>query len=94
MVIVKAHEKHGPGGKTTSRNFFEDEGKFYKTKIIQTRLIINGQKIYFTLLICAIHSCFSVAVAAYTANDLPRVQISQPFLNWPSSSMDFSFTWN
>lgn len=45
-----------------------------------------------TLLMWAIHSCFSVAVAAYTANDFPRVQISQPFLNWPSSSRDCSFT--
>ena len=45
-----------------------------------------------TLLMWAIHSCFSVAVAAYTANDFPRVQISQPFLNGPSSSRDCSFT--
>ena len=44
------------------------------------------------LSMCAIHSCFSVAVAAYTAKDLPRVQISQPLRNWPSSSSDWSFT--
>lgn len=33
------------------------------------------------LLICAIHSCFSVDVAAYTANDLDAVRISHPFRN-------------
>ena len=33
------------------------------------------------LLICAIHSCFSVEVAAYTANDLEAVRISQPLRN-------------
>lgn len=31
------------------------------------------------LFIWAIHSCFSVPVAAYTANDLVGVRISQPF---------------
>lgn len=30
------------------------------------------------LFMCAIHSCFSVLVAAYTANDLVVVRISQP----------------
>lgn len=33
------------------------------------------------LLICAIHSCFSVEVAAYTANDFEAVRISQPLRN-------------
>lgn len=32
------------------------------------------------LLICAIHSCFSVPVAAYTANDFVVVRMSHPFL--------------
>ena len=73
------------------------------------------------LLMCAIHSCFSVAVAANTAKDFPLkvervkvdeveeveevkeveeveeqcghlVQMSQPFLNCPSSSRDLSLT--
>jgi len=44
------------------------------------------------LLMCAIHSCFSVAVAANTAKDLPLVHRSHPFLNWPSSSNDFNLT--
>jgi hypothetical protein len=38
------------------------------------------------LLMCAIHSCFSVDVAAYTANDLDAVRISHPFRN--SEKMD------
>jgi len=41
------------------------------------------------LLMCAIHSCFSVDVAAYTANDLDAVRISHPFRN--SENMDISF---
>lgn len=32
------------------------------------------------LFMCAIHSPFSTAVAAYTANDLEAVLINQPFL--------------
>ena len=45
-----------------------------------------------TLSMCAIHSCFSVAVAAYTANDFPFVHINHPFLYWASSSRDCNFT--
>jgi hypothetical protein len=33
------------------------------------------------LLMWAIHSCFSVDVAAYTAKDLDAVRISHPFRN-------------
>jgi len=42
-------------------------------------LFLNKSSIH--LLMCAIHSCFSVEVAAYTANDLDAVRINQPFLN-------------
>uniref|UniRef100_A0A1A9ULN5 Uncharacterized protein n=1 Tax=Glossina austeni TaxID=7395 RepID=A0A1A9ULN5_GLOAU len=39
------------------------------------------------LWIWAIHSCFSVAVAAYTTNDLVVVRISQPLRYWLQSSI-------
>lgn len=42
-------------------------------------LFLNKSSMH--LFICAIHSCFSVDVAAYTANDLEAVRINQPFLN-------------
>ena len=40
----------------------------------------------------SIHSYFSVAVFAYTANDFPLVHINQPFLKVPSSSRGSNLT--
>lgn len=42
------------------------------------------------LFMCAIHSCFSVLVAAYTANDFVVVRISQPF-RYSVSKLQFVF---
>lgn len=46
---------------------------------ITLRCILFLSKSSMHLFICAIHSCFSVLVAAYTANDLVAVRISHPF---------------
>lgn len=44
----------------------------------QNRYSLFLSKSSMHLFICAIHSCFSVLVAAYTANDLVVVRISHP----------------
>lgn len=52
--------------------------RYTKKKTKWFKLFLNKSSMH--LLICAIHSCFSVLVAAYTANDFVVVRMSHPFL--------------
>lgn len=52
---------------------------YYTLTVGTKEYLLFRNKSSMHLFIWAIHSCFSVPVAAYTANDLVGVRISQPF---------------
>jgi len=65
-----------------SRQYWETaDGKSLAVSKAPTCYLLFLRRSTMHLLICAIHSCFSVDVAAYTANDLDAVRISHPFRN-------------
>ena len=65
-----------------SKQYWEmADGKSVTVPTAPTCYLLFLRRSTMHLLICAIHSCFSVDVAAYTANDLDAVRISHPFRN-------------
>lgn len=62
-----------------STRFLPPENLFIANVMMKpTNALLLRNKSSMHLLICAIHSCFSVLVAAYTANDFAVVRINQP----------------
>lgn len=68
------------------RETFQLKIKFHWTPNRSVHILFRS-KSSMHLFMCAIHSCFSVLVAAYTANDFVVVRMSHPFrYSWGKKS--------